>query len=201
MYDIAYMLSIPHMTVTAPASGSELIGLLRTAMAHTSGPFSVRYPRDASPDIVGPARDIAAVPYGTWDVLRKGTDEVAVLAVGTMVAESMQAAELLAADGLDVTVVNCRFLKPIDQLSLAALMADHKVLLVVEEGTVVNGFGAYLASVVEQMEPLVRVIAHGVPDRVIYAASRARQLSQCGLDAVGIAAKVRALHDAEAMAG
>ncbi len=200
LYDIAYMLAVPHMTVTAPCSGSELIGLLRTAMAHADNPFTIRYPRDASPDLVGPAKEIPAVPYGTWDVLRKGHDEVAVLAVGTMVAQAMQAAETLAAEGLDVTVVNCRFLKPIDYVSLSALMHDHKQLLVVEEGTVVNGFGAYLASVVEQMEPSVRVVAHGVPDRVIYAASRARQLAQCGLDATGIAARVRALHGAEAMA-
>jgi len=201
LYDIAYMLAIPHMTVTAPASGSELIGLLRTAMARRTDPFSIRYPRDASPDVVGPASGIAAVPYATWDVLRKGRDEVAILAVGTMVAESMRAAEALAADGIDVSVVNCRFLKPIDELALTALLHDHKTLLVVEEGTVVNGFGAYLATIVQRREPQVRVIAHGVPDRVVYAASRARQLAQCGLDAAGIAAKVRALHDAEAMAG
>ncbi|MHB1097301.1 MAG: 1-deoxy-D-xylulose-5-phosphate synthase [Gemmatimonadaceae bacterium] len=200
LYDIAYMLAVPHMTVTAPANGTELVGLLRAAMAHRDNPFSIRYPRDASPDVVGPAADIPAVPYGTWDVLRKGRDEVAILAVGTMVAESLRAAETLAAEGLDVTVVNCRFLKPVDQLSLAALMHDHKTLLVVEEGTVVNGFGAYLSTIVERTEPQVRVVAHGVPDRVVYAASRARQLAECGLDAAGIANKVRALHDAEALA-
>jgi 1-deoxy-D-xylulose-5-phosphate synthase len=201
LYDIAYMLAVPHMTVTAPATGAELIGLLRCAMEQTENPFSIRYPRDTAPDLVPAASEIPAVPYGTWDVLRKGNDEVAILAVGTMVAQSMKAAEALAAEGLDVTVVNCRFLKPIDQLSLAALLHDHKQLLVVEEGTVVNGFGAYLASLVEQMEPAVRVVAHGVPDRVVYAASRVRQLAQCGLDAAGIAAKVRALHETEALAG
>ncbi|MDP1890454.1 MAG: 1-deoxy-D-xylulose-5-phosphate synthase [Gemmatimonadaceae bacterium] len=200
LYDIAYMLAVPHMTVTAPANGAELVGLLRTAMAHRDNPFSIRYPRDASPDVVGPASEIPAVPYGTWDVVRKGRDDVAILAVGTMVAQSMRAAETLAAEGLDVTVVNCRFLKPVDELSLAALMHDHKTLLVVEEGTVVNGFGAYLSTIVERTEPQVRVVAHGVPDRVVYAASRARQLAECGLDAAGIAAKVRALHDAGALA-
>ena len=201
LYDIAYMLSVPCMTVTAPASGAELIGLLRTATERDTDPFCIRYPRDAAPDVVGAAKDIPAVPYGTWDVQRKGRDGVAILAVGTMVAESMKAAEALAADGLDVTVVNCRFLKPIDQLCLTALMHDHKTLLVVEEGTVINGFGAYIASIVEQLEPQVRVVAHGVPDRIVYAASRARQLALCGIDAEGIAAKVRALHDAEALAG
>lgn len=200
LYDIAYMLAVPHMTVTAPANGAELVGLLRAAMAHRDNPFCIRYPRDASPDVVGSATEIAAVPYGTWDVLRKGRDEVAILAVGTMVAESLRAAETLAGEGLDVTVVNCRFLKPVDELSLAALMHDHKTLLVVEEGTVVNGFGAYLSTIVERTEPQVRVVAHGVPDRVVYAASRARQLAECGLDAAGIASKVRALHDAGAMA-
>jgi len=201
LYDIAYMLAVPHMTVTAPASGTELIGLLRTAMAHETDPFCIRYPRDTAPDVVARAAEIAAVPYGTWDVLRKGSDEVAILAVGTMVVQATKAAETLAAEGLDVTVVNCRFLKPIDQLSLAALMHDHKLLLVVEEGTEVNGFGAYLSTLVERQDPSVRVIAHGVPDRVVYAASRARQLAQCGLDAAGIAAKVRALHGSEALAG
>ncbi|MBW7934172.1 MAG: 1-deoxy-D-xylulose-5-phosphate synthase, partial [Gemmatimonadaceae bacterium] len=112
-----------------------------------------------------------------------------------------KAAQTLAAEGLDVTVVNCRFLKPVDHATLAALVHDHRTLLVVEEGTVVNGFGAYLATLVEQMEPAVRVVAHGVPDRVVYAASRARQLAECQLDAAGIAAKVRALHDATALAG
>ena len=200
LYDIAYMLAVPHMTVTAPANGTELVGLLRAAMAHRDNPFSIRYPRDASPDVVGAAAEIPAVPYGTWDVLRKGRDEVAILAVGTMVAESLRAAEALATEGLDVTVVNCRFLKPVDQLSLAALMHDHKTLLVVEEGTVVNGFGAYLSTIVERTEPQVRVVAHGVPDRVVYAASRARQLAECGLGANGNASQVRALHDAEALA-
>lgn len=201
LYDIAYMLAIPGMTVTAPATGTELVALLRTAIAHRTDPFSIRYPRDASPDLVSPAADIPAIPYGTWEMLCKGRDGVAVLAVGPMVAQASQAADTLAREGLEVTVVNCRFLKPYDGTMLAALVRDHHTLLVVEEGTVINGFGAYLSSVVEQMEPAVRVIAHGVPDRVVYAASRANQLAECQLDAAGIAAKVRALRDAEALAG
>jgi 1-deoxy-D-xylulose-5-phosphate synthase len=200
LYDIAYMLAVPNMTVTAPRDGAELIGLLKAGLVH-NGPFAVRYPRDTAPDTPAAAGEIPAVPFGTWDVLRKGHDGVAILAVGTMVNQSVAAAELLAADGLDVTVVNCRYLKPYDALTLAALVSDHKQLLVVEEGTVVNGFGAYLAGVVDAMDPAVRVIPHGVPDRIIYAASRARQLAQCGIDAAGIADKVRALHESEALAG
>lgn len=200
LYDIAYMLAVPNMTVTAPKDGAELAGLLRTALAHESGPFAIRYPRDVAPDLVPHARTIPAVRPGTWEVLRKG-EEVAILAVGTMVAESLQAADVLAREGLPVTVVNCRYLKPYDETTLTALLATHKQLLVVEEGTVINGFGAFMASVVCERDPAVRVHALGVPDRIVYAASRARQLAQCGLDAAGIAARVRALHESEALAG
>jgi 1-deoxy-D-xylulose-5-phosphate synthase len=202
LYDIAYMLAVPNMTVTAPKNGREMLGLLRSAVDHTAGPFSLRYPRDAAPDVSPAMTDIEAVPYRTWEVLRQGTPkEVAILAVGTMVLPALAAAETLAAEGLSVTVVNCRYLKPYDELTLAAVVADHKQLLVVEEGTVVNGFGAYMASVVATMDASVRVVAHGVPDRIIYAASRARQLALCGLDAAGIAERVRALHESEAVTG
>ena len=200
LYDIAYLLTVPNVTVTAPKDGTEMLGLLRTAVSHPGGPFSIRYPRDAAPDVVPALKDIPAVPYGTWEVLRKGGD-VAILAVGTMVLNSLAAAETLAAEGLDVTVVNCRFMKPHDELTLAALLGDHKVFLTVEEGIVLNGFGAYIAAIVEKLEPSVRVITHGVPDRIVYAAARAKQLADAGLDAAGIAARVRALHESEAVAG
>jgi 1-deoxy-D-xylulose-5-phosphate synthase len=198
LYDIAYMLAVPNMTVSAPKDGAEMLGLVRTAVSH-SGPFSLRYPRDAAPDLVGPIKDIPAVPYGTWEVLRRGS-EFAILATGTMVRPSLEAAESLGAEGFDLTVVNCRFLKPIDEVTLNAVLANHRTILVVEEGTVVNGFGAAMAATVQRIEPSVRVVAHGVPDRIIYAASRARQLAQCGLDAAGIAARVRTLHESEALA-
>jgi 1-deoxy-D-xylulose-5-phosphate synthase len=202
LYDIAYMLAVPSMTVTAPKNGTEMLGLLRTSMAHTDGPFSLRYPRDASPDIVPPIAEIQPIPFGTWEVVRSGSD-VAVLAVGTMVGQSLAAAELLAAEGLSVTVVNCRFLKPHDEVTLNALLAHHRHILVVEEGTVVNGFGAYMASIIGRLDPTIRVSAHGVADRFVEQASRKRQLHLTGLDASGIAERVRALHGSaeEAVAG
>ena len=201
LYDIAYMLAVPNMIVTAPKDGTELLALLRAGLEQTGGPFCVRYPRDAAPELVPAMSAIQATRHATWEVLRRGTDGVAILAVGTMVQESLAAAEALGAEGIRVTVVNCRYLKPHDEVTLAALLASHKTLLVVEEGTVVNGFGAYLARLVEQQDAGVRVIAHGVPDRIIVSASRTRQLALCGLDATGIAARVRALHESEALAG
>jgi 1-deoxy-D-xylulose-5-phosphate synthase len=200
LYDIAYLLAIPNLTVTAPKDGAELVGLLRTAIGHVRGPFAMRYPREVAPDIVPHSKEIPAVPYATWEVLRKG-ETIALLAAGTMVGQSLKAAEALRAEGIAVTVVNCRFLKPYDEAMLTELLATHEQFVVIEEGTVINGFGAFMASVVAALDPTVRVHVLGVPDRIIYAASRARQLAQCGLDAAGIAAKVRALHESEAMAG
>jgi 1-deoxy-D-xylulose-5-phosphate synthase len=200
LYDIAYMLSVPGMTVTAPKDGGEMLGLLRAGVEHLDGPFCLRYPRDASPDIPGAMADIAATPYGTWEVLRRG-QRLAMLAVGTMVNQSLKAAEMLAADGTEVTVVNCRYMKPYDEVTLNAILADHTHVLTVEEGSVINGFGAYISSVIHQQAPTVRTAVHGVPDRIIYAAPRTKQLASVGLDPAGIADRVRALHESEALAG
>jgi 1-deoxy-D-xylulose-5-phosphate synthase len=109
LYDIAYMLAVPGMTVTAPKNAHEMLGLLRASVLHRTGPFCMRYPRDAAPDAPPPIAAIESVPYGTWEMVRRGAD-VAILAVGTMVLPSLAAAETLAADGLNPTVVNCRYL-------------------------------------------------------------------------------------------
>jgi 1-deoxy-D-xylulose-5-phosphate synthase len=198
LYDIAYMLAVPGMTVTSPKDGDELIGLLRTAMAHTDGPFCTRYPRDKAPDFPRPAAEIPAVPYGTWERLRPGKD-LAILAVGTMVRPALDAAELLAADGIDCAVINARFLKPLDDAMLELLLQEHRTLVTVEEGTIVNGFGAYLAETLQTTHPDVRVLALGVPDRLIEQAPRAEQLERCGLTAAGITRRITALQHEESL--
>jgi 1-deoxy-D-xylulose-5-phosphate synthase len=196
LYDIAYMLAVPEMTVTAPKDGDEFIGLLKTALAHQGGPFCTRYPRDKVPVDVSPVASISPVPYGTWEQLREGKD-VAILAVGTMVQPSLQAAEALAAEGIDAAVVNCRFIKPMDSAMLQVLATQHRTLVTVEEGTIVNGFGAYLAETIQTTHPEVRVIALGVPDKLVEQAPRTEQLESFGLTAGGIARRLRALHSEE----
>ncbi len=176
LYDIAYMLAVPHMTVTAPKDGAELIGLLRCALAHTEGPFALRYPRDKAPGEPPPAAEVPAIPYGTWEILRRGKE-----------------------CGLDVTVVNARFLKPMDRETLDALARDHKLLVTVEDGTVVNGFGAAVAALVQTTAPDQRVVALGVPDRTYEHAPRAQQLADVGLTGAGIAARIRALAAEESL--
>jgi 1-deoxy-D-xylulose-5-phosphate synthase len=190
LYDIPYMLAVPNMTVTAPRDGAELVGLLRCALAH-DGPFSLRYPRDTVPGDVPVTKDVRAVPYGTWEALRTGHD-VALLPTGVMCTPAMEAAEMLAADGVDATVVNCRFIKPLDRDMLASIVAEHRLLITVEDGVSVNGFGASLAAAVEEMAPDVQVLVAGAPDRTYEHAGRAAQLAEAGLTAGDLVARVRA---------
>jgi len=194
LYDIAYMLAVPGMVVTAPKNGKEMIALLRSGLEYSNGPFCLRYPRDATPDMVPPASEIEAVPHASWEVLRRagatGRDAeqgLAILAVGTMVLPSVAAAEILSDTGASVTVVNCRYLKPHDERVLAEIVRDHRNVLVVEEGTVVNGFGAHMSAVIGELDPSVKVVAHGVTDGFVDQAPRSKQLAALGLDARGIA--------------
>ncbi len=190
LYDIAYMLSVPNMTIAAPRDGRELIGLLRCALEH-DGPFSLRYPRDTAGSAAPPAAEVATVPLGSWEILREGKD-CAVLAVGVMCQPALDAADALAAEGLDISVVNCRFIKPVDEAMLASLLHSHRYLVTVEDGTRVNGFGAYIAGMVHDTAPDIRVSIMGADDRTYEHASRASQLAAVGLDAEGIASTVRA---------
>ena len=195
LYDIAYLLAIPGMAVTAPKDGDELIGLLRTGLAHP-GPMSTRYPRDKAPAETHPVTDIPAVPFGTWEALRRGRD-LAILAVGTMVRPALEAADRLAREGIDAAVINCRFLKPYDEIMLESVVHESKLVVTVEEGTLVNGFGSMIAREVTASHPDVRVHCLGVPDRLIDQAPRAEQLERFGLTGAGIAARIAALHHEE----
>jgi 1-deoxy-D-xylulose-5-phosphate synthase len=195
LYDIAYLLAVPNMTVMAPKDGAELLALLRVAVERADGPYSVRYPRDNVSTPVPALADIPPVEYGTWEVLRRG-EGLALLATGTSVEPALEAARRLEADGLNATVVNCRFIKPLDEATLAWVVEHHTAVLTVEEGTIVNGFGAYLARSIEaarHKHPNLLLDMLGVPDRIFDHATRAEQLAEAGIDATGIAARARAL--------
>ena len=208
LYDIAYMLAVPGMVVTAPMNGREMIALLRSALDHSDGPFCLRYPRDSTPDVVPPAGEIEAVPHASWDVLRRsasaGRDPdraVAILAVGTMVIPSLAAADILNDSGASVTVVNCRYLKPHDERVLAEIVRDHRNILVVEEGTIVNGFGSHMAAVIGEMDASIKLVVHGVRDEFVDQAPRTKQLARLGLDARGIAQRASAEFGLENLRG
>ncbi len=187
-FDINYMLTVPGMTVTAPKDGSELLALLRLGVKLKTGPLSVRWPRDSVPAPVPHISEIPEVEYGTWEILRTGAD-AAVLAVGTMVSEAMRAADALSQDGPEVTVVNCRFLKPLDEAVLSGILRNHTRILTVEEGAVVNGFGAYLAREIEERRQGLglQIRTLGIPDQFVAHGGREALLREIDLDAQGIA--------------
>ncbi len=187
-FDIAYMLAVPGMTVTAPKDGAEMLALLRMAIGHETGPFSIRWPRDAVPREVPPVTEIPEIPYGSWEILRTG-EGIAILAVGTMVLQALEAARTLVQNGVHATVVNCRFLKPHDRETLTTLLESHDTFLTVEEGTIVNGFGAHIGREIREVEGGrgVRVHSMGISDRFVEHGDRARLLRDLELDAQGIA--------------
>ncbi|MEX2467526.1 MAG: transketolase C-terminal domain-containing protein, partial [Gemmatimonadota bacterium] len=190
--DIAYMLSIPGMTVTAPKDGAEMLALLRLGTQQSEGPWSVRWPRDAVPRAVPHLSEIPPVAPHTWEILSNGGD-LAFLATGTMVSISQAAAELLAAEGIKATVVNCRFLKPYDRDVFEEMVRSHPVVVTVEEGQITNGFGAYMSREIDALEMTQRpkVVTLGIPDRFIEHGSRGELLSEIGLDAQGVAKAAR----------
>ncbi len=194
--DIAYMLAVQGMTVTAPKDGEELIALLRLAIEWNGGPFSLRYPRDNVAAAPRPIGEIPPVEYGTWEMLREGQG-LALLATGTMVLPSLEAAEILAGEGIDATVVNCRFIKPLDAAMLARLFPAHTHALTVEEGTVVNGFGTWARGHITERWPGVSTASHGLPDVYFPHGERSELLHEIGLTPEGIADRARAVLGSE----
>jgi 1-deoxy-D-xylulose-5-phosphate synthase len=184
--DIPYLLPVPGMTITAPKDADEMIGLLRLGIEWREGPFSIRWPRDQVPAAPSPVAEIPAIEHGTWEVLRQGHD-VAILAVGTMVGPALEAAALLASQEVDATVVNCRFVKPLDEATLGKLFPSHTRILTIEEGSVVNGFGAFVRARIADRWPEVVSASMGIPDRFVEHGERGELLAELGLTAEGIA--------------
>jgi 1-deoxy-D-xylulose-5-phosphate synthase len=186
--DLAYLRVIPGMTVSAPSDPAELRRLLATGLAH-DGPFTLRYPRGAAP----PCDECPMEPVevGRMRVVREGTD-VALMAVGKMVAQAVQAAERLAQSGVRATVVDARFVKPLDP-ELAPLAARHRAVVTVEDGTVRGGFGSGVLELLAAGEVQVPVRVLGLPDGFVEHGAQGVLLSGFGLDAEGIAAAAREL--------
>jgi 1-deoxy-D-xylulose-5-phosphate synthase len=182
-YDIAYLRCIPNMVVAAPSDENECRKLLSTAYAHP-GPAAVRYPRGAGVGAVV-EKSLDAVPLGRGVVRREGRD-VAILAFGTMVAPS-----LAAAGELNATVVDMRFVKPLDTELVLRLAASHTLLVTVEEGCIMGGAGSAVAEALAEAGVVKPILQLGLPDRFIDHGDAPTLLAQCGLDAAGIAASVR----------
>jgi 1-deoxy-D-xylulose-5-phosphate synthase len=190
-FDIAYLRPLPNIVLAAPRDEGMLERLLRTALLYDDGPFALRYPRGAA---VGVERsdDPAPVEIGRGELLREG-QKVAILGYGTGVQKGLEAADLLAERGLDVTVADARFAKPIDVDLAAELAAEHELLVTVEEGVLAGGFGsAVWEALNDGGHVLPRMLRVGLPDRYVTHGAPALLHEEVGFTAERIAERVEA---------
>jgi 1-deoxy-D-xylulose-5-phosphate synthase len=189
LMDFAYLRPMPGFVIMAPKDENELRHMMKTAVDY-NGPASVRYPRGNG---LGVAMDdeIHALEIGKAELLREGTD-VAILGIGTQVSYCMRAAERLAADGISATVVNARFVKPLDAELILALARSHGSIVTVEDHYLMGGFGSAVLELLEEHAlSEVRVLRLAFPDKLIEHGSQSLLLAKYGLDADGIYARVK----------
>ncbi|MGZ5043439.1 MAG: 1-deoxy-D-xylulose-5-phosphate synthase [Methylobacter sp.] len=180
-FDYSYMRCIPNMLVMAPADENECRQMLYTGFMH-EGPASVRYPRGKGPG-VAVNKDMTALPIGKGEVRHQGS-RIAILAWGSMVAPAMEAGKQL-----DATVVNMRFVKPIDTELILELAKSHEVLITVEENVLAGGAGSAVNDFLQAQHILMPVLNIGLPDSFVEQGTREELLALCGLDAQGILAQ------------
>ena len=185
-FDLSFLRLIPNLTLMAPSSQGELQRMLVTALG-CEGPAALRYPRGMAAPFTTPA-ELEPLEVGRGVVLQEG-DDVALVGIGTGVGIAREAAALLAAQGQAPTVVDARFVKPLDTALLEALAAGHRRLITVEENALAGGFGS---AVLEAVGNSVEVVRFGLPDSFVPHGDRARVLSDLGLtpQAVALAAGV-----------
>lgn len=189
LFDLSYLRHLPNMVVMAPKDENELQHMLKTAIDH-DGPAALRYPRGNG---YGISLDQAfqALPLGKSEMLREGNSG-ALLAVGSTVYPAREAAETLAADGLDFSVVNVRFIKPLDRDVIISLARATGTLVTVEENAVQGGFGTAVLELLEE-EGIegVKVLRLGYPDLYVEQGEQPELRAKFGLDAPGITERVR----------
>ncbi len=183
MLDLAFLRCIPGMVVAAPSSPDEMRRMLATALAHEGGPFALRYPRGTAPAAATAA--LEPLPIGEAVVRRDGGD-VAIMAVGKMVGVALDAARRLESEGISASVVDARFVKPLDP-RLAEIAARHRGVVTVEDGTTVGGFGSAVAELLAAAGTPVPVRRLGIPDRFVEHGAQGLLLASLGLDPEGVA--------------
>ena len=188
-FDIAYLACLPNMVVMAAADEAELVHMVATAAAHDDGPIAFRYPRGEGVGVDMPERGVP-LPIGKGRVVREGS-RVALLSLGTRLAEALKAAEDLEARGLSTTVADARFAKPLDLELILRLARTHEVLITIEEGSV-GGFGSWVLQALSDHGALdggLKVRAMTLPDAYQDHDKPERMYADAGLDAAGIVRK------------
>ncbi len=181
-FDLSYVRTLPNMLVMAPADENECRRMLQTAYEY-HGPAMVRYPRGIGPGVaVSEGRE--PLPIGEAELVRDGK-KIALLAFGSMLASALEAAE-----SINATVVNMRFVKPLDENLVIELAAKHDMLVTLEDNVIQGGAGSAVNECLVRNDVSVGVLNLGLPDSYLEQAARAQQLQLCRLDAAGIVASI-----------
>ena len=182
-FDLSYLTMMPNMTVMAPSDASELQEMLKYAVS-AEGPCAIRYPRGDVPPEGG--EEHPPLRRGQSEIVTEG-ETLAILAVGSMNSPCTEACRMLRVKGIDPTLVNVRFVKPVDTVLLDRLAGNHSLFVTVEENTLLGGYGEQVCAYMEKEHPEVRVISMGIPDRFIPHGNTKDLLREVGLDAETIA--------------
>ncbi|MCC7198816.1 MAG: 1-deoxy-D-xylulose-5-phosphate synthase [Gammaproteobacteria bacterium] len=182
-FDLSFLRCIPNMVVMAPADENECRQMLYTACT-LEGPAAVRYPRGQGMG-VKLEQEMTALPVGRGEIRREGRSRLAILSFGALLAPALN-----AADALDATVANMRFVKPLDEALVLDLARRHDALVTIEENAIAGGAGSAVLELLQQHGIVMPVLPVGIPDRFIEHGSRNDNLSSAGLDAGQIRAKI-----------
>jgi 1-deoxy-D-xylulose-5-phosphate synthase len=192
VYDIAFLRSIPNMVLMMPKDENELRQMMLTALEYNDGPIAYRYPR-VNGTGVKLVEELKPIPIGSWETVREG-ERIAVLAVGPMVQIAEEAADLLRPQGIQVKIVNARFIKPLDERLLLQLAQGRCHILTVEEGSRLGGFGsAVLEFYAEREIHGLHIKTIGVPDYFVEHGSIKEQRKEVGLTAETLAVQIQAM--------
>ena len=182
-FDLTYLRCIPNMTVMTPSDENECRQMLYTAFQMDS-PSAVRYPRGAGIGVT-PIKEMKALKIGLGEICRKG-EKIAILAFGSMLKPSLEAAE-----ELNATVANMRFVKPLDDDLILSLAANHDLLVTIEENTIMGGAGSAVLESLESKSISTSVLQLGLPDTFIDQGDPVQMLVDCGRDKIGIIKAIR----------
>ena len=182
-FDISFLRCLPNMILMAPADENEARQMLYTAFT-IDGPTAVRYPRGSGPG-VAIEKQMSALPVGRADTRRSGR-RVAILAFGSMVGVALR-----VGDALDATVINMRFIKPIDVDSVLDAARAHEFIVTLEENSIMGGAGSAVAEVLAEHRMTAQVLHLGLPDHFVDHGDQSQLLASIGLDAPGVEAAIR----------
>ena len=186
-FDLTYLSMIPNMTVMAPKNKWELSDMMKFAVQY-QGPIAIRYPRGEAYDGLEEYRE--PICKGRSEVLFEGKD-IALLAVGSMVKTGVQVRKMLMEDGENPTLVNARFVKPLDEKLLSQLAEQHKLFVTMEENVAAGGFGSQVADYMRKMHPEVRVLTIALPDSFIEHGNPEKLKEKAGIDGISVYRKIK----------